>query len=415
MNQDLYEARLRHFVEQAVVRVAEDLHDSGVPCHVIDGKGLETGAMPQWDAFQRALVISAAICLAQGESTTKWMRRQIRRWGAVNAVRAAVATATKDQALSRQAVPELLLCNGLGVPDSALQISSDQRTDIPASHARAPYPTWAGIADVEFAPRGSVRAGIVSSFVDIEVLLPEAQRGAHMSRLQEAVETAERTPFPTLVDCARWMAEHAHRTQSSQAARVAIRARQKLPWLTRHSRRPSSVVIGTTVEVLTTDAEVNRASLSVAVDVMTACPCTLEYSRLRAAEVVGDEAAGHLPPTFTHSQPGVLTVSVSGPIAIMPSITDMFEACAQVAHLRESVLKRPDEHDLVERVHRRPQFTEDLARGAAANLAARVDGSVMVRAEAKLSESIHSHAARSLVEDVASALWARTDDAHVDA
>ena len=61
------------------------------------------------------------------------------------------------------------------------------------------------------------------------------------------------------------------------------------------------------------------------------------------------------------------------------------------------MLKRPDEHELVDRAHRRPQFTEDLARFAAAEVATRVTSETTVFARAILNESIHPHRAAAQV------------------
>ncbi|MFJ2647952.1 GTP cyclohydrolase, FolE2/MptA family [Streptomyces sp. NPDC087420] len=403
-------ARLRHDVESLLEETGEALRDEGTPCHVLDAPGTADDPVFPWTLFRAALAASAVCALQRGESADAWARRQNRRWGAPGAVAAALAAAETDpegvwEDLAAFPVGQVLP-SGQGMGAVPHSLSGDPRTDIPAAPARSECPTWAGIGDLDLALRLAPYAGrSVGASAKIMILLPVGQRGAHMSRLQEAVISCEQETFPSVLAGARRLAVEVLRTQPATAATVVVRGRRKLPTVARHSGRPSAVLVDVESESRVTATGGDTASVSLTVGIMTACPCTLRYSRLRAEEAVGTEAADRLPPTFSHSQPGRLTVTARGPRALLPAESVLFDVCAQVAHLREAVLKRPDEHDLVERSHRRPQFTEDLCRAAAAALASRVDGDVRVRVTTRLLESIHPHSAEAEVEGPAASFW----------
>ena len=143
---------------------------------------------------------------------------------------------------------------------------------------------------------------------------------------------------------------------------------------------------------------------------ITACPCTLAYSNLELKAKL--EAAGYilepsllkeLPPTLTHSQPGALTVRVSG--TSVPTHGAILKALDGVVHFAETLLKREDEHALVDRVHRAPQFCEDVCRAVGVAIAAIASRDALIFVRADLDESIHPHNATAELCTVASQLW----------
>jgi len=286
-------------------------------------------------------------------------------------------------------------------------LSLDSRTDIPSTLTRIALPTWAGIGDVDLALRlASENQTVTSSACSISIRLPAGVRGAHMSRLQEAILTVEESPVASPLAAARQMAEIALRSQRAEAARTEVMCRIKLAGTTPLTVRPSPIVISVRAGVEMGVDGTALGSLGIGFGVMTACPCTIRYSQLRAESVAGAVAA-ELPPTFTHSQPGQLELTLEGSPEELPDVRLITRVIEGVAHLRRAVLKRPDEHVLVERAHRFPQFTEDLARSATLAVAAHVAASTRIRTTASLSESIHPHSATSTVEAVASQLWSQ--------
>ncbi len=230
--------------------------------------------------------------------------------------------------------------------------------------------------------------------------LHPTQRGAHMSRLQEAVVDATQIPYSDAVSFGIDLAARAARSQDCASATVTARIGQQPRISSAVTRRASTLDVVSTVVISHDGERVRHLVTMLSVQIMTACPCTIMYSRLASERSAGREYGPEMPPTFTHSQPGVLEIGVSSDGKSVIALSEILSAAQASAVLR-------DEHELVERAHRRPQFTEDVTRAAAAAVACRVPGDAIVSVRASLAESIHPHRATSSVCVLAADLHAR--------
>lgn len=294
-------------------------------------------------------------------------------------------------------------------------LSRDERTDIPSLEARfGGGPVEAGVRGVQVPCELGNPTGLPGPYLPAiaraDMTVTVASRGAHMSRLQEAAHAVMGGRYATLVDLAQAITVEIARTHPALGIGVSISASTVVPHTSQVTRRRSSVVVEHVASIRSSSGR-TIASLGLGVGVMTACPCTLQFSRLLMERQVGGrlptEVLDQLPPTFTHSQPGVLTLGAAGDPGALPPVWDIWRSLLASAHVRQAVLKRPDEHQLVEAAHRRPQFCEDLVRDAAVELASRCsDADVEITADAALDESIHPHRAVARIAASARSLWA---------
>jgi GTP cyclohydrolase FolE2 len=292
-----------------------------------------------------------------------------------------------------------------GMPADPL--STDARTDLPATqpHTAAP-PVWAGIRGAAFTCRMPDVDGATADrnlSADVLVRLERTARGAHMSRFQEILASLDGRCVDGIGAAAVLIAERAFAAHPAEAARCAVTGSRRLSGVAPRSLRRSPVWVTESATACVAGAAAT-GSIAATVDIATACPGTLAYSRL-AARRAGEPMAGGMLPTFTHMQPGKLTVEASGEVAQLPGADVLLAAIDDCAHVRRAVLKRPDEHDFVERVQRRPQFAEDLCRSAATAVASRLAGDIRLAATVTLDESIHPHAATATVAGRASQFW----------
>lgn len=382
-----------------------------------------------WAVLSAALAADADANIASPENASAWRAQHRRLYGPLETIEDAsalvihspgaglamwrVVGAVRKGLVDPNADISWLLENAgprLAIPDN---LSQDERTDIPSRPPlRVSSEVDAGIcnAAVECAVASPIDPDLVLHVqASVDVRLAITGRGAHMSRMQEAVQAQRGRRFVSLLEVAEAIAADVMARQPSRRVLVDLSASLVAPWRSRLTDRPSSVTLNCRARV-THELTTARARLELGVGVMTACPCTLRYSRLateRALGLDGDSLPTPLPPTFTHSQPGTLTVVLEGRPGEMLGVQHLWDALSASAHLRQAVLKRPDEHDLVREAHERPQFCEDLVREAAAQLAARCpEPGMVVGAHAALDESIHPHRAVAAVEGPAAAFWA---------
>ena len=85
-----------------------------------------------------------------------------------------------------------------------------------------------------------------------------------------------------------------------------------------------------------------KQTVEVSARIMTACPCTLAYSRLKGEKTIRKQMQSpnfvlpeEFPPTFTHSQPGELTVAVTS-TDDLPNLPDLMRCLDRVARELEN-------------------------------------------------------------------------------
>jgi GTP cyclohydrolase FolE2 len=180
-----------------------------------------------------------------------------------------------------------------------------------------------------------------------------------------------------------------------------------------------------------------RPTLSVGLSAtnMTACPCMQAYAlddliahfaeneaMLEAGSensgLAARDAARASVPIATHSQKGRVRITVTFPIGApgdagpenLPTITDLYGVLQAGTTLTSELLKRPDEYDMVRRVHKRAQFVEDVTREIAATAATRMPAlppEALIKVDASSFESIHGHDIEATLTTTLDGLLAR--------
>jgi GTP cyclohydrolase FolE2 len=135
---------------------------------------------------------------------------------------------------------------------------------------------------------------------------------------------------------------------------------------------------------------------------MTGCPCTETFTKFAVVPKLKDAGFNlaqiseilDITNSGTHTQRGLATVNVD---KASPKVTyaKLYEVLDSSCHLVYELLKRPDEHELVVRVLRHPQFTEDVVRDIVDNVVRILGGefkpSSKIFASSQLYDSIHIH------------------------
>jgi GTP cyclohydrolase FolE2 len=290
-------------------------------------------------------------------------------------------------------------------PATFIDAATDMPSSAPARRLRVRHAGVAGqhaIFTIEgFAGPAPMT---VSAEVDAGVPLPADRRGAHMSRVVDAIATASDRRWDTLTELLGQLSEAVAGAQGLSDARVSLSGTTVIDRTTPVSGRRSPDRFRLLGEA-TRSGENVAGWVALEAAVVTACPCTLAYSSYETVLHLADEfgleqanAIGGRIRTYTHSQRGILCVRV-GMDDDCP-LGAAYSAMSRGAHLVHDLLKRPDEHDLVRRAHERPQFTEDVVRNVAAEvvteLGAHPDRWVSV--SCRNLESIHAHDVESVVE-----------------
>ncbi len=228
---------------------------------------------------------------------------------------------------------------------------------------------------VRLGPPGAQEPYLVT--VDCSVDLGGDQRGAHMSRFDEAIEEAIDSAVleggfqaETL---AGDIAEQVRARQGSRLAKVSLAARFPRLRQAPVSGAPSQAV-DTLLGAARASEERTRRLLGVSAQGITACPCgqamATDGARERlAAEGFDEEEIDRVlacVPVATHNQRGVGTLWVglpedpARPGVEAESLLEIVEG-SMSSEVYE-LLKRPDEAHVIERAHSRPRFVEDCVR-----------------------------------------------------
>ena len=209
---------------------------------------------------------------------------------------------------------------------------------------------------------------------NVYVMLPEEQKGTHMSRLVELLEErAASTAAPLTVAGLRPFVEQLIARLHAPGGRVEI----AFPYFIRKIAPVSGVASLLDFDVRLTGELSEGAfdsTIGVAAPVTSLCPCSKEISAYGA-----------------HNQRSLVTITVRPRAAV--TISDLVRMAEDEASCElYGILKRADEKYVTERAYDNPRFVEDLVRGVASRLAAdeRVAGFAV---EAENFESIHNHSA----------------------
>ncbi|WP_026421278.1 GTP cyclohydrolase, FolE2/MptA family [Actinokineospora inagensis] len=259
--------------------------------------------------------------------------------------------------------------------------------------------------------------------------LSRGQRGIHMSRMEVALGEASQGTG-ALASAAVLVARQISGTQRMPAAWAHLSGEWVLTNQTRVTGLASRdrVVVGAAARLA---PGAGRVEVSLSATTMTACPCMQAYAlddllahfghaNGSPEEVAAARAAARVAvPVATHSQKGRVTVTVGvpssdDPAAVpVPTYADLMDVISAGTTLTSELLKRPDEYELVKRVHLRAQFVEDVVRDTAAAAARhpRIAAEATLTVAAESYESIHGHDIQARLTCPVSELRAQLGDA----
>ena len=245
--------------------------------------------------------------------------------------------------------------------------------------------------------------------IECSVDLGPDQRGAHMSRFDEAIEeaigeTALRGSMAAET-LAATIAERVRERQGSRLAEVSVSAR-----VPRLREAPVSGTVSQSVYTLLGAAAASeirtRRMTGVSAQGITACPCGQAMAaddareRLAAEGFDSDEIERVLAcvPIATHNQRGVGTLWIGVPegterASVDPQLLLEIVEESMSSEIYE-LLKRPDEAYVVEKAHRRPRFVEDCVREMvrmSVERLAHLGERAFVSARQENLETIHQH------------------------
>ena len=241
------------------------------------------------------------------------------------------------------------------------------------------------------------------------ISLDENKKGIHMSRLQEIlVNIPLEKEFYTLVELAKYILDFIILSQKSKQIEVILQSNSFIDtegnFTKKKSRQPITLISSI---VLNGNEIVYKYGIKLRI--MTACPCTLEYSKQKSRNYSYEfdnrnGFNGDFPQLYTHSQAGYLTVIVETK-QIQFEIENLYQKICKSVHIVESVLKRPDEHFLVHKNHNKPMFCEDVCRDVAVSVASILNEFDALEIIAELEESIHPHKAYAHLKSLAKDIW----------
>ena len=247
--------------------------------------------------------------------------------------------------------------------------------------------------------------------------LPAEQRGIHMSRTSETIEEVineiiiKPTPTIELVGdriVKRLMERHPYTSKAEVKleGKIIVQVRENEERIIQKSYNISSFVKARRLNSGTIDFNYFISASAVG---MTVCPCAKELSLEYAEEVVksrndinisGEDLNKllNILPFSSHNQRSIGTIIVqikdldNHKIDVL-DIIDIIEE--SMSGRIQSVLKRPEEAELVRSAHLKPLFSEDVIREMAKNFIIRdfpnLEDNFKVKFKIESFESIHPH------------------------
>lgn len=216
---------------------------------------------------------------------------------------------------------------------------------------------------------GSINQATIAD-IELTVALPAHQRGTHMSRMVQLVDTQLQTVSPR--DLPRVM-----KTASAVLEADKLFLRLAMPLAIRMSA-PSSGEQGFQVHDIALDADWSGDSFtlktSATVDVTTLCPCS---------KAISDYGAHNQRSRVTLTLQGHGDVAYPAEIALMIRLIQSSASCPVYP-----VVKRPDERTITMAAYDNPRFVEDLVRELSLSCQER---GLPHSIAARNIESIHSH------------------------
>jgi GTP cyclohydrolase-4 len=247
--------------------------------------------------------------------------------------------------------------------------------------------------------------------------LPAQQRGIHMSRTSETIEEVINevifTPTPTIERVAdrivKKLLEKHHYTTKAEVkleGKIVVQVRESEQRTIQKSYDISSYVLANKNESGQIDFNYFIGASAVG---MTVCPCAKEMSQEYAEEIIKTRKDINISeddlkklinilPFSSHNQrsKGSITLQIKDLNSHKIDVLDIIDIIEDSMSGRiQSVLKRPEEAELVRSAHLKPLFSEDVIREMAKNFLARkfinLDDEFKIIFKIESYESIHPH------------------------
>jgi len=204
---------------------------------------------------------------------------------------------------------------------------------------------------------------IINSYIT----LPSNLRGVHMSRFVESVEEIPKEAT-SIEDLAQKISESAF---TKHGFHCLTKVSGELPY---ERTRPSGEIENSVAKMFATySTKLKQKTVGISLNGVLACPCSREMCN-----------------GLTHNQRGTLSVSIDITKDNI-ELLDIIDICNQsFSSPTFSLLKRPEEKEVVERMHRNPKFVEDVVRKCVQLLKEKYPARYC-KAKCVSYESIHDH------------------------
>ena len=204
---------------------------------------------------------------------------------------------------------------------------------------------------------------IINSYIT----LPPTRRGAHMSRFVESVEEIPKETS-SIESLAMEVSENAFQKHGFNCFTEIF---GELPY---ERERPSGKKENSAASMFASySTKDHKKRAGVSVNGILACPCSIEMCK-----------------GLSHNQRGTLTVEVDISQNNI-ELLDIIDICNQsFSSPTYSLLKRPEEKEVVERIHRNPRFVEDVVRKCVELLRNKYSN-ISCQVKCISIESIHDH------------------------
>ena len=248
------------------------------------------------------------------------------------------------------------------------------------------------------------------------ISLPPNQRGIHMSRssetIEEVINESVYKPASTIEIVSDRIAkklfkEHPYTSniEVKLEGKIIIQLKENNRRVIQKSYDVSSIVYGSKLESGEQEFEYFIGAKAMG---MSCCPCALDLSKEYAEEVLRNRDDINISPEdistllnilpfASHNQRAVgsITVQIKDINMQQIDVLDIIDVIEESMSGRiQSVLKRPEEAQLIRTAHLNPLFAEDIVRGMAKNFIAKSfpdlgDGEIIFQVES--FESIHPY------------------------
>jgi GTP cyclohydrolase-4 len=253
----------------------------------------------------------------------------------------------------------------------------------------------------------------ISALID----LPSQQRGVHMSRTSETIEEVineviyKPTPTIELVGdriVRKLLEKHSYTSKAEVKleGKIIVQVRENN---TRNIQKSYNIISFVKAKRIPTGEIEYTYFIGASAVGMTVCPCAKEMSQEYATEIIKTRKDIHVSeedlkklinilPFSSHNQRsnGTIIVQIKDVTGQKIDVLDIIDVIEEsMSGKIQSVLKRPDEAELVRSAHLNPLFSEDVIREMAKNFILRdfpnLEDDFEIEFKIESFESIHPH------------------------